>query len=235
MPWRQGRPLGITPNRIIRSPRPPLALPRGPGLGAPSRQYRAVLSRAGPAVFYLVPVGLSRWRITLKGTVHASADPVVQWWFDPERLTEYLSGAEQRGALDLSRSDSVEDGVRIRTLRYRTVQGWDFDRRFESVSSKPVRSGDRYRSESQDVLVARRGKRSYEVRCSAVLEFREKGLQETQILQTHVHTMTGGSWRQKISRQINDREVFGRSFYDSVRRCESAQHPGAWFVDPSAT
>jgi hypothetical protein len=196
-----------------------------------SRQLRAVSSRQAPLFcgaryvgdpLILFKMGVARWSIVTVGTVHADAESVMRWWLDPERGTEYLAKAEARGALDLSFTESTEDGVRVRDLRYRTEQGWSFHHRFDVRGGLPVRNGDRFVGEGGDILTARSGWRRFTVTCASVNEFLEQGPDETQVTITHEHTMKGGTWGQRLYRRRNDRIVHDRSFTDMVNRCEAA-------------
>jgi hypothetical protein len=162
------------------------------------------------------------WTIVLTDAVHADAESVMTWWLDEERLTEYLSEAEEQGALGLRRSKSVEDGVRIRTVEYRTAQGSEFHHRMETELGLPVRNGDRFTKESSDVLRARSRKGIFQVRCVATLEFLDTGPERTQVSQTHLHTMIGGTWAQRRYRRRTDRVVHDPSFTEKVKQCEAA-------------
>jgi len=158
------------------------------------------------------------WSIVTVGTVHANAESVTRWWLASDRGTEYLATVKARSALDLAQTESTEEGIRVQDLRYRTKQGWDFHHRLEMQVGMPLRSGDRFVAEGRDVLTTRSGAQHFTVTCASVLEFLEKGPEETQVSVTHEHTMTGGTWGQRRYRRSNDHTVHNRSFINMVGR-----------------
>jgi hypothetical protein len=84
--------------------------------------------------------------------VNADPESVVAWWFHRDRWTERLALIEKGGAIDLASTQTRESGMFVRTLRYKSAQGGEFDHRMEAnldESGKPPYEGDRYLAESR--------------------------------------------------------------------------------------
>ena len=60
-------------------------------------------------------MGRSEWSYELSETVNANPEAVMAWWFDSDRAEDFLRFAEKIGAIETSFSETIEDGVRVRT------------------------------------------------------------------------------------------------------------------------
>jgi len=176
-------------------------------------------------------VGTSRWSIRISDTVHADVDAVAGWWFQAEREEEYLAVLKTRkGVVDVSVTNSTEDGHRVRVILCKTAQGWEFEHRMTTVK-RPERQVDRYILETHDLETARDvehqtvrlfGWQSFTVECNRVLEVIAIGPQETRITDNHDHAMTGSNWLYRWKRHKTDMRNHNEILKAAVKACAVA-------------
>jgi hypothetical protein len=173
------------------------------------------------------------WSMRLTATVHADADAVFAWWHNRDRLDEFLADLRSNDrVVDLTFTESTEDGLRVRRTRYTTTQGWEFDHRLEvPINENPERDGDRYRVESRDVLTVRALDRAtnskhqwkpFSVSCVHALEVIGTAPDEAQITSDHEHTMTCDRWAQRVGRRRQELREQDLALKKRVERCSTA-------------
>jgi hypothetical protein len=100
-------------------------------------------------------VGHPEWSYQTAGMVNASAERVMAWWFHPDRRAEFQDHIEKAGGRDVSVTQSMSDGVRIRIVNFKDRRGWVQRHQVETRLAPdgiPARDGDRFVAPGGDVV-----------------------------------------------------------------------------------
>jgi hypothetical protein len=167
----------------------------------------------------------STWSIVLSGTVNADPESVAAWWCHRDRWTELLDRLNSGSAIDMAATQTRESGTFVRTIRYKTVRGAEIDQRIESNRGEddmPPRVSDGYILESRSIEEFRGPHVRFTERCILSRSFMAMGSRETQVTETHEHTLIGGC---RICQWIRRRSTYpkhNRSFTHMVDKCRAA-------------
>ena len=163
------------------------------------------------------------------GSVKASPESVVEWWYDPQRLGERRKRLEETGS-NVSLEVAEVDGVRVTTSQLKDRRGWRQSHRVEShlgPNGRPIRQGDRYVVRVSDVAHYKPplGK-AVTVSCEGQIEFIPQATGGTEIVITHRHSVSGGlrHWQRSIARGEHVNTM--TQFQETLDRSQAPATPG---------
>jgi hypothetical protein len=161
----------------------------------------------------------------LTGSVNASPDAVMEWWYDPERLEERRTRLEETGS-NVSLEVEDVDGIRVTTSHLKDRRGWRQSHRVEShlgPNGRPAQQGDRYIARSRDVARYKPplGK-GVAVSCEGQIEFIPQATGGTEIVVTHRHSVSGGlkNWQRSIAK--GEHVNTATQFQETLGQCQAA-------------
>jgi hypothetical protein len=173
-------------------------------------------------------VGKLEWSFKTSGMVNASPEHVMAWWFDPERRVDFQKRVEASGASDVSRKESVAEGVRISVSRWKDRRGWDYDHHVETKltgDGVAASDGDRFVAPVMEIRSYRSpsGRRGT-VTCSGRIEFvpQAGGRTEVSVLNHHTQERVEGVWIARWVQRTQERVNTDHAFRKRVAQCQTA-------------
>jgi len=173
-------------------------------------------------------MGRFAWSFQSRGKVAASPEAVRAWWLSPDRMDEFKSAVEQLGGLEVSMEDSVNDGVRVRTSRWKDDRGWEHIHR---VPLHPAQDSFTDVEGDSSVTVVPftdstelshpTGERMT-VTCSGRLEFHFLEAGATEVREIHDHELSGGRRRRRRTFPQSQQQNTEALFEQMIERCRSA-------------
>ena len=158
--------------------------------------------------------------MTTSGIVHSNPESIIEWWFHPNQLEEFRNYFEKTGASNLTTSEAVTGGIRLRSARYTDRNGWEHEHHVE-IQVVPDRIGGRFVAPGTDQVILRSPSgREMSVKCHGRLEFVPDGKDNTEVRSVHDHVLQGGTWRERWSVRRRDPIAQRQAFRDILDRCE---------------
>jgi hypothetical protein len=167
------------------------------------------------------------WAITTTGTVHALPNPVMSWWFHPDRKDDLRDRIGLTHATDFDVTESTDDGgTQVRIARWRDRRGWQHQHRTERQlgSDRLGRlSGGKFIVPGIEEVSFEppRGQKMTLV-CDSRIEFIPKYGDSTEVVVVHNHTLTGGRWLSRRYLRKADRKNQPELAQKQIELCEAA-------------
>lgn len=167
----------------------------------------------------------SSWSFETSATVNASPASVMDWWFHPDRRDDLRNYFERNGR-DLTLTESMDDGMRVRDLKWKDPRGWEHHQHTETrlfQTGRPERNGDRFIAPATNVTYHQSPLgQAIIVSCNGGAEFIPLPGGGTEIRALHDHTMTGGMWLQQWSLRRSNRKYTERFDANWIDQCRAA-------------
>jgi len=173
-------------------------------------------------------MGELTWTIRTVGSVEASPEQVMTWWWHPDRRADFRDRIQPTAVDEITQTESTEGGVRLRSTRWKDRKGWVHETQVETpvdADGKPLRREDGSFPVSQKAtLTAPLG---YKVgfTCTGLIQFKERDAGTTEVTVVHNHKAVGGTWfNRRHMRRINEASE-PRDFQEWIDRCRTALDP----------
>jgi hypothetical protein len=172
------------------------------------------------------------WSIEERATVVASPEEVMGWWLHPDRRDDFRDRTEGRGATNFSVTETITDGLRVRTFSWTDRRGWEHQNQIEtSLDSNGMapRRGDRFVADTHDTIDLRGPKgQATHVDCTGRVEFIPLNSGSTEVRMLHNHSLDGGgNWLRRRMIRDADRQHLARVFRQMIEKCQAS-------IDPSS-
>lgn len=160
--------------------------------------------------------------------VGAEPEQVADWWFHSDRRTDYQERIQRTGVAAFSQTESIEEGVGVRTTRWKDKRGWIHESRVETrrdTDGRPLPSPDGSYPLTQHATLTAPLHYKVIFTCTGRIEFKEHHGRSTEIIVTHNHTASGGTRFNRRNIRNSNQGSEPRDFQDLIDRCRVALAP----------